>query len=50
MVMYFYMMRLQLANWEKIEKLEISVIGEICHDLGAIHFYYNFAFFVSVIL
>lgn len=43
-------MRLQLANWEKIEKLEISVIGDICHDLGAINFYYNFAFSANVIL
>lgn len=40
--MYFYMMRLQLANWEKIEKLDISAIGDICHDLGAINVYYFF--------
>lgn len=41
---------LQLANREKIEKLEISVTGAICHDLGAIRFYYNFDFFANVIL
>lgn len=50
MVVCFYMRRLQLANREKIEKLEISVPGDICHDLGAIHFYYNFALFANVIL
>lgn len=48
--MYFYMLCLQLANWEKIEKLEISVIGDICHDLGVIIVYYNFSFFANVIL
>lgn len=50
MVVCFYMMRLQLANREKIEKLEISVTGDICHDLRAIRFSYNFDFFANIIL
>lgn len=48
--MFFCRMHLLLATKEKIEKLEISVIGHICHDLGVNNFHYSFAELANIIL